>query len=203
MRSLLSVDLPYPRKKMNHEPQIPHVELQTERLTLRTIAEEDADELFPLINDPMVLSGLINVPYPYPRSRVMSMIKILRETMRYGESIETSIILKASSAPIGTCSLRIDRQNEKADIGYWLGKQYWNKGYMTEAIKRLIEFAFTELHLFRLHARCFERNRASARILTKCGMKLEGCARGDALKDGEHLDVLDFGLLASEYFEGS
>lgn len=183
---------------MNSASNLLNLELHTERLILRTISDDHADALHPLINDPMVLDGLVNVPYPYPKRRVSSMIMALRESISYGECIETTILLRDGMRPIGICGLRIDRQNEKADIGYWLGRRYWNNGYMTEAVLRLIEYGFHDLGLYRVHARCFAYNEASVKVLTKCGMKPEGCAKGDIFKNGKHIDVLHFGLLAVE-----
>ena len=77
-----------------------------------------------------------------------------------------------------------------AEIGFWLGEDYWGKGITTEAVKALSEYAMHEFHLCRLYAQVFSPNRASARVLEKAGYMLEGILKKAVVKDGEMLDLI-------------
>ena len=77
-----------------------------------------------------------------------------------------------------------------AEIGFWLGEDYWGKGITTEAVKALSEHAMHEFHLCRLYAQVFSPNRASARVLEKAGYMLEGILKKAVVKDGEMLDLI-------------
>lgn len=176
------------------------MELHTDRLILRTIAQSDALALFPLINDLDVAAHMLNIPHPYPQDLLVSWIQAALESMEHHERMDMTIILKESGMPIGVCAInQICLDHQRGEVGYWLGKRYWGRGYMTEAVRRLLEYGFDDLDLYRIHGRCFMSNPASARVLEKAGMTLEGCARGEVLKNGKHLDVLHFGLIEPEF----
>lgn len=63
------------------------------------------------------------------------------------------------------------------EIGYVISKEYWNRGYVSEAIKAVIKFGFEVLHLNRIELHCEEENIGSWRVMEKCGMKFEGILR--------------------------
>ena len=88
--------------------------------------------------------------------------------------------------------------SHRARIGYWLAKPYWNRGIMTDAVSRYVDYAFAELAVVRLTAEVFARNEASARVLQKVGFVQEGRLRRHREKDGDRMDVLYFGLLRTD-----
>ncbi|MFH1377867.1 MAG: GNAT family protein, partial [Planctomycetota bacterium] len=90
-------------------------------------------------------------------------------------------------------------QSNAAEMGYWVGKPYWNQGYCSEAGAAVIAFAFNTLRLNRVSATCFARNAASARVLEKLGFKNEGRLRQAIMKWGQYEDAFVFGLLKSEW----
>ena len=79
---------------------------------------------------------------------------------------------------------------ETAEIGYWLGEPFWNRGIATRAVRAFTDWGFAELGLRRIFAGVFETNRASARVLEKCDYVCEGRLRKSILKDGRVLDEL-------------
>ncbi|MHB0998844.1 MAG: GNAT family N-acetyltransferase [Armatimonadota bacterium] len=177
------------------------MELHTERLILRPVEERDAPVLYPLINDPDIAANMLNIPHPYPKGALAPWIRAARESMEYNERIEMSIILKETGLPIGACGLcQICWDHLNGEIGYWLGKPYWGHGYMTEAVKKLVDFGFNDLDLYRVFGRCFVNNTASAKVLEKAGLIYEGCARGEVMKEGNAIDVLRFGLTKPEFY---
>ena len=80
-----------------------------------------------------------------------------------------------------------------AEIGYWLGEPYWNRGILTEAVVAITGWAFAERQLARIHAIVYAPNVASARVLEKAGYEFEGRARAHYCCDGEFIDALRFG----------
>jgi RimJ/RimL family protein N-acetyltransferase len=80
-----------------------------------------------------------------------------------------------------------------------LGKGYWNQGLGTEALRLLIRFAFQELNLHRLQLTVFEYNERAQTVYRNVGFKVEGCMREWILRDGRRYDMLQMGLLASEW----
>lgn len=77
-----------------------------------------------------------------------------------------------------------------AEIGYWLGKDYWGHGYMTDAVNAVTEYAFKNFDICRIYGGVFAWNPASARVLEKCGYEFEGCLRKSITKAGKTTDQL-------------
>ena len=173
--------------------------LETERLILRAVEEEDAPDLLPIMNDPDVTENLL-LPHPYPEERVNQWILSGRESLQHAERYEIAVVRKDTGRAIGVCSLyRVSREHLSAELVYWIGKEHWGKGYITEAARRVIEFGFEDLGLERICAGCFARNNASERVIEKLGFKPEGLARGEFKKGDERFDTLHFGLLREDF----
>jgi [ribosomal protein S5]-alanine N-acetyltransferase len=174
--------------------------LETDRLILRPIEEFDAPALLPFVSDGDVAYNLLRMPHPYPEEQLVPFIRRCVAAMERREQFDMVVILKATGQAIGMCSLDdVLWQHMRAEIGYYLGKPYWGHGYMTEAAKRMLEFGFWELGLERIHAYCFVRNTASARILEKIGMTREGCCRRAIKKADGFLDVFIYGIIREEF----
>lgn len=84
-------------------------------------------------------------------------------------------------------------------MGYWVGEEYWNNGYCTEAARKTISYCFKNLEMNKVYARHQHMNFASGRVLEKCGMKQEGCQRQQYIKNGKYLDIIEYGILKGEY----
>lgn len=104
---------------------------------------------------------------------------------------DINFAIDINSEVIGGISL-MKIEGHKAELGYWLGKKYWNQGIMTEAIKLITNFGYNKLRLKRIYAYVFSKNKASARVLEKNGYKYEGLLRKQNLKDGKFTDDLLF-----------
>jgi RimJ/RimL family protein N-acetyltransferase len=79
-----------------------------------------------------------------------------------------------------------------AEIGYFLGEPYWNKGIMTTAVNMITEFGFNELGFARIHTGVYEYNAASQKVLEKCGYIKESIFRKNVFKDGRLWDEVRF-----------
>ena len=89
-------------------------------------------------------------------------------------------------------------QNSHAELGYWIGVPYWDKGYATEAAQAVLRYGFENMQLQRIFAMHFKENVASGNVLRKIGMKHEGCMRQHILKWGKFIDIELFGILRQE-----
>jgi len=88
-----------------------------------------------------------------------------------------------------------------AEIGFWMGKDFRNRGYMQNAIKIILIFGFEELKLERIYARVFSINEGSINLLKKMGFKYEGILRKSFLKDGVFMDDLIYSILREEHIK--
>ena len=112
-----------------------------------------------------------------------------------GEQAVFAVTLRSEKTLIGSVGLKIHREDRRAELGYWIGRPYWNQGYCTEAARAALEFGFRQLGLNRLFAHHFARNPASGRVLQKIGMTREGrlpqhVRKWDAFEDLELYGVL-------------
>ena len=99
---------------------------------------------------------------------------------------------------IGAIGLEVNKTDHNAELGYWLGRDFWNQGYCTEAAVSVIEFGFKTLGLRRIASEHLVRNPASGKVMEKIGMTREGLLRKHVRKWGVFEDVVVYGILAEE-----
>ena len=101
---------------------------------------------------------------------------------------------------IGNCGIRLkDGKDWEADIGYEIAPEHWGRGHASEAALAVVKFGFRELGLHRISSWCIADNTASARVLEKAGLKLEGRLRGNEYFKGRWWDTLLYGILEHEW----
>jgi RimJ/RimL family protein N-acetyltransferase len=179
--------------------------LETERLMLRAPTLEDAKHVAALANDKRIAENTRRIPHPYSRTDAEDFIaaaNLPKSEAGKGESRGeiNFLITTREGVPVGACG--IAGYDEAApEIGYWLGTKFWNRGFATEAVRALIDFAFTELEHDSLSAGARVTNPASRRILEKCGFQWTGVGlcRIQALNSSAPIDRfrLDRGLWTS------
>jgi len=173
--------------------------LRTTRLLLRPFVLSDAEDVQRLAEDRAVAEPTSAIPHPYLDGMAESWIKTHRKSFADGKQAVFAVTLTGSGELLGAISLMcMHRTHQRAEIGYWIGRDFWNQGYATEAARRLIAFAF-DLGLRRVCGRCLKRNPASARVMEKAGMRPEGCLRAHEFKAGRFEDVLLYGVLKDEW----
>lgn len=116
-----------------------------------------------------------------------------------GPTFELAIVHKENGDVIGAICIGIHNQFHHGELSYWIGKEYKNKGYCTEAAKGIVNYAFKQLKLNRIFARHLGNNPASGKVMEKLGMKYEGTLRQHVLKNGEYDDLVYYGLLKDEW----
>lgn len=169
--------------------------LETERLRIRPYSEADIPELLPLVGAREVAATTLRIAHPYTEEDARGFLELAKEP----DKLWLAIALRADGRQIGGIGLRIERQHQHAELGYWLGVAYWGKGYATEAAREVLRYGFEDLGLHRIFATHFKHNPASGRILKKVGMSYEGCQREHLLKWGEFTDSEMYGILRREW----
>jgi len=152
-------------------------ELKTQRLVLRPLHLSDSSAWFEIFSDARVMRY-------WSREPVESLVEaesLLQQELDWfesGSNITWGIALAESNVAIGKVTLfQFSEQNSRAEIGYILGYPYWGKGYMSEALKRVIDYAFNELKLHRIEADTDPENHPSLALLEKFGFQREGLFR--------------------------
>jgi ribosomal-protein-alanine N-acetyltransferase len=173
--------------------------LQTRRLVLRPFAASDAPVVRRLAGEKDIADTTLNIPYPYPDGAAEAWIATHSQRFADGVSAIFAIVDRHSRSLIGSIALEISAEHAMAEMGYWIGRSYWNQGYCTEAAKALLGFAFDELGLNRVQARHLARNPASGRVMQKIGMSHEAHLRQAVVKWGKFEDVALFAILRKDY----
>ena len=103
---------------------------------------------------------------------------------------KTMFAISNNAEAIGSIGLHLkeDVHRFTAEMGYWLGEPFWNKGIMTAIVKRFAQYAFDNFKLHRIFAEPYATNKASMRVLEKAGFKREGVLRANVYKDGKIVD---------------
>jgi ribosomal-protein-alanine N-acetyltransferase len=172
--------------------------IETEQLVLRPFTASDASRIQELAGDRDIASTTLNIPHPYEDGMAEEWLATHQERFEKGESAIYAITHRGSAELIGAIGLEIAKDHNRAELGYWIGKPFWNQGYCTEAARSIVEYGFNDLQLRRIVATHLKRNPSSGRVMQKIGMVREGCLREHVVKWGVAEDLEIYGLLATE-----
>jgi len=169
------------------------VEIRLPTCTLRSWQGRDRDAIVRHANNRNVSINLRDrFPYPY----TMKDARIWLD-MVVGLKPETSFAIAVGDEAVGGIgfTLQPDVGHRSAEIGYWLGEEFWGRGIGTDAVKAATEYAFASFDICRIFAHVFEWNGASARVLEKAGYTFEGRLRKSVTKDGKTIDQLMYAVV--------
>lgn len=173
--------------------------LETPRLILQPFEEKDAADVMRLAGDRAIADTTTNIPYPYEEGMAEEWISKHQDEFDKDRGVTFAITRKSDGALLGAIGLMGMVKGHQAELGYWIGKPYWNLGYCTEAAAALLRYAFCELTLLRVHSCHLLRNPASGRVMQKIGMRHEGCRRQHVMKWDKAEDLELYGILKSEW----
>jgi RimJ/RimL family protein N-acetyltransferase len=169
--------------------------LKTERLVLRPVAPSDAPALFAARGDSQVMQYW-DWPEMASAHDVEKIILAHGEELESGRTIWWAVAKSDGGQAIGECDLsEIDRHHRRAEVGFLFARAYWRCGYATEAMQAVVKYAFDQLGLERLWARCHAGNVASVRLLERLGFQYEGTLRAHIVRDGGRRDCPIYGLM--------
>ncbi|MFS0750026.1 GNAT family N-acetyltransferase [Oceanobacillus sp. 1P07AA] len=157
--------------------------IETERLTLRPFTLEDAEDVAKLCDNYNLYKTTLNIPHPYTLESAKGWISSHEQNRREDTLYQFAITDKDSGELYGSISLSNRKSHQNGEIAYWLGEEFWGRGFVTEASKAMIQFAFEEMNFHRVFAYHLKINPASGRVMEKCGMTYEGTQKDHIYKD--------------------
>ncbi|OAB40838.1 GNAT family N-acetyltransferase [Paenibacillus glacialis] len=173
-------------------------ELHTERLHLRKMEVSDSSSLFQIWSDPDVIR-FMNISSFSDENQAKGMIELLDELAQCNKAVRFAIIELESNKIIGSCGYNsLDFDNGRAEIGYDIAKAFWGKGYASEAICSLLDYAFSCLKLNRIEAKVEPENVNSINVLQKLNFKFEGTLRQCERSKGKFIDLHMYSKLITD-----
>lgn len=176
------------------------MKLETERLILRNFVKDDWQRVLEYQSDPLYLR------YNEWTERTPRAVQefvgwfLSQQAQQPRIKYQLAIVLKSTNQLIGNCGVRMDSANAlEADTGYELDPKHWQHGYATEAAHAIVDFGFNHFGVHRIWAACIAENVASAHVLEKLGLKLEGRFRENKYFKGRYWDSLYYAILATEW----
>lgn len=181
------------------QPKLQQPQLLTPRLQLRGFRLEDAPAVQLLAGDFAIADTTANVPHPYEDGMAQQWMADRETALHDGRGLTCAITQVESGDLVGAVGLEIDWPNRVGEVGYWVGRPYWNRGYATEALGAMLQVAFETVLLNRVQARHLARNPASGKVMAKCGMEREARIRSCFRKWGKFEDAVQFAILFDQY----
>ena len=167
--------------------------IATARLTLRRFTAADAPDVQRLAGTREVALNTLRIPYPYPAGAAEAWI-----ARQQADESEMVFAIEHEGRLIGAIGLVLEREHDRAELGYWIGVPFWGRGFATEAAAAVVRHGFENQELNRIYAQVFSRNPASSRVLQKIGMRHEGTLRQHVRKWGELVDLECWGRMRDE-----
>ncbi len=174
--------------------------LETERLVLRRITEDDFRDWMTVWQSPGVLDYLVEFDGMPDDELGREILDWADRIFAEQSGIRWAITLKPDARLIGSCGFHVYVSSQRrAEIGYELHSDFWRRGIMTEAVGAVLKFCFETLEAHRVEADVTEGNAASAALLRKAGFTLEGVWRERVYGRNRYHSMWQFGMLAPEY----
>ena len=172
-----------------------------QRVMLRLLDIGDAADTQRMAGDPAIADTTLSLPHPYLDGMAETWIAGNQEN--YGRGVYTTLgIAKLEDGSLlGAIAIKLSAKpfDSNGEIGYWIGKEHWGKGYCTEAAQLIVRHGFETLGLNRIYAIHMTRNPASGRVMQKIGMQYEGCMRQLACKNGVFEDFNMYAILKQDW----
>ena len=164
--------------------------INTERLNLKKIEKKDLQVLVNHLNNWNVVKWLVNVPYPY---KLIDAEKWLDKSSK--EELALNIYLNNNL--IGGISIDMRTSYKKPVLGYWLGEQYWGRGYAIEACNSLISYFFSNYSENKLYASHMFENEKSKKILLSLGFNKVSTDKVFSLSKNKEVEDINYELINS------
>jgi len=178
--------------------------LNGENVKLRELCRKDVKRIPKLLTQEVSYYLKQTIPNPY---KIEDAIRFIAESHRSFKSRKGFIFGidfretgdEFSSSLVGIISVdNINKINRNAEVGYWIGKEYWDRGIVTESLELVIDYAFHILDLHKLYAFVFAQNIASIHVLEKCSFRKEGQQCEQRYKHGKFHNILLYGIIKNE-----
>ncbi len=182
------------------------MKLQTKRLILRELQDKDLKDLVKQANNLNVSQYTELIPHPYIiKDGKLFINNCIRNVKKRPQNhYPFAICDKSNDKFMGMIGYtHFDSFGKSAELGYWIGENYWRKGYMSEAVEKMIDFAFANLKLIRINAHTMNENIASSNLLENFGFVNEGISKkGVRTKSTKKWhDTRHYGLLKDDWMK--
>ena len=174
--------------------------LEGERIILRALSKQDlTDTYLQWLNDEEVCRSNSHAIFPNTEEKMLQFYENQQNNM---SQVVLAVIHKADNVHLGNVSLQsINWISRNAEFAILMGnKNYWGKGYGEEAAQLIVNYGFKRLNLHRIHCGTLANNEGMKKLAGRLKMKQEGIRREAIYKDGAYVDVIEFGVLKSEYY---
>ena len=174
---------------------LPFPIIETERLLLKRITNDDVNEVFELRSNPETMKY---IPRPLVKTTedALEHIAMIEDKIITNIGINWGITLKGNSKLLGIIGYyRMQPENYRAEIGYILLPEFHGKGIIPEAVNKLIRYGFDDLKLHSIEAVIDPKNLASEKVLQKCGFVKEAHFKESEFYNGRFLDKVIYSLL--------
>lgn len=162
--------------------------LSTNRLLLRQFKPDDLENIFRGLSDPEIIK-YYGVSYSSLED-TKNQLNFFYDLEKNGTGIWWAICSADNKIFNGACGLNdLDKDHKKAEIGYWLLKEHWGKGYITEAIPLVIKYGFEQLGLHRIEAVVETENTNSKKLMERLDFGHEGTLMECELKNGKYISL--------------
>jgi ribosomal-protein-alanine N-acetyltransferase len=177
----------------------PFLNLETERLFLRKLDNNDVNEILELRGNPETMKY---IPRPLAKNLddALEHIKMINDAIEKNTGINWAVTIKGSNKLIGLIGhYRIQPENHRSEIGYMILPEYQGKGYVTESVKAILEYGFNQMNLHSIEAVIDPENFASEKVLQKLGFVKEAHLVENELWDGKYWDTVIYSLLKRNF----
>ena len=175
--------------------------IETERLFLTELRAEDISNIVKYASNKNISDFTQNIPFPYAEKDAIFWINMANQGFKNRNQYTFAIRQKDKDDFIGGIGIKIERKNNRAEIGYWIGEPFWGNGFATEATKAVIKFGFENLDMNKFTSSHLANNPASGKVLKNSGMKREGELKEQILKNSKYIDLILFGLTKKQKAE--
>jgi [ribosomal protein S5]-alanine N-acetyltransferase len=192
----------------HHPPHVHEIftnwpELETARLKIRLLREDDVGNMFHILSNIVAMKYYGSRPHETPEYTREQYVNLQLLRFKYRDSAPLAITLKSSGNFIGHVNvIGFDRDFQFTELAYILDPEFWGRGFGTEAIGRVVQFLIGEMKLHKIRASVFKGNVGSKRVLEKLGFEQEGHLRDNAVIDGAYEDEYIMAFIAKDRING-
>lgn len=173
--------------------------IETERIRLRVPEAKDIPRIMEYADNQKISKTTLNIPHPYEEKDAIFWINMANQGLEDGTHFVFAICLLPDDKFIGGIGLHKNERFNRAELGFWIGEPFWNKGYVTEAAGQILKFGFEQLNLHKIFAIHLTDNPASGKVMIKNGMVKEGELVDHIRKDDKYLTVVQYRITKDEY----
>lgn len=169
------------------------IDLKFGDVALRSFSATDKSRLVLLMNNKQVVKSLTDrIPHPYTEKDAENFISFCSSCCPI-----TTFAIEYKSEMVGCIGLVVqeDVQRLSAEMGYWIGEPYWNRGIATTAVKLMVQYGFKRLGMVRIFSEVFDFNTPSQKVLEKAGFNFDCTMKKAAIKDGKICDLLLYSVV--------